>query len=302
MNRILLAGLPAVLFLMAAAAGATSQGPYPETQDALDAEYAKLTWIEEPGSYKLEASNSAVTLGPGRSLLAGADAERLLFLMNAVQFPNTEAVLYDDESGVMVTFEFFEEGFVKDGDWTDVEASQLLEDIRAGTEEANREREKYGISTMTVSGWAEEPNYDPETNTVRWAIEFAEGDGSTINATALSLSRYGYEQLTWVGTREQYAQLSGLLTTALDSHVFDDGHRYADFQDGDKVAAYGVAALVAAATGAKLGKGVIAVIIAVAVAFLKKGWIVVLLLLGGIGAWVRKLLLSRKEQAPAGGE
>lgn len=300
MNRLLLAGLPAILFLIAAAAGATSQGPYPETQEALDAEYARLNWVEEPGSYKLETSNSAVAFDTGRSLLVGPDAERLLFLMNAVQFPNTEAVLYDDESGVMVTFEFFEEGYVEDGDWTDVEASKLLDDIRAGTRDANREREKYGLGTMEVTGWAEEPNYDAETNTVRWAIEFAEGEGTTINATALSLSRSGYEQLTWVGSREQYAQLSGLLTTALDNHAFDEGHRYADFKDGDKVAAYGVAALVAAATGAKLGKGVIAAIIAVAVVFLKKGWIVILLALGGIGAWVMKLL-GRKEETPAAG-
>lgn len=301
MNRILLAGLPAVLFLLAAAAGATNQGLYPETEEALDAEFAKLIWLEGPSSYKLASSNSAVTLDTGRSMLVGPDAERLLFLMNAVPFPNTEALLYDDESGVMVTFEFFEEGFVKDGDWTDVDASQLLEDIRAGTEDANREREKYGIATMTVRGWAEEPNYDAETNTVRWAIEFAEGEGSTINATALSLSRSGYERLTWVGSREQYAQLGGLLTTALDNHAFDDGHRYADFKDGDKVAAYGVAALVAAATGAKLGKGVIAVVAAVAIVFLKKGWIIILLALGGTGVWIRKLF-GRKEAAPAVGE
>ena len=79
MPRLPLTALLAVS-LLAAAAAASDQGPYPETEEALEAEYAKLKWIEKPGTYVLERSGSTVTLSAGHSLLLGPDAERQLFL------------------------------------------------------------------------------------------------------------------------------------------------------------------------------------------------------------------------------
>ncbi|MDH3229662.1 MAG: DUF2167 domain-containing protein [Alphaproteobacteria bacterium] len=300
MRRIPLVAAAALLVL-AAPAGAAEQGPYPETEAALDAEYAKLKWIEEPGSYDLPLSGSSAAFASGRSMLVGFDAERILFLMNGREFPETEAVLYDDDSGVFVTFEYFDEGYVKDEDWTDVDPAAFLESIREGTEAGNKERAKYGIAPMHVRGWLAEPAYDSGGNTVTWAIEFDDGDGVTVNATALKLGRYGYEQLTWVGSGEQYGQLGGLLNTALGDHAFNEGHRYADFQDGDKVAAYGLAALVAAVAGAKLGKGIIAAIIAFGLILLKKGWIVIVLALAGIGAAVKRFVSGRRQPTPDSG-
>lgn len=300
MHRPLPAILSAFLLLAFVADAAAEQGPYPETEQALDAEFAKLQWVEQPGSYDLPRSGSSVSFAAGRSMLIGPDAERILFLMNAREFPKTEAVLYDDESGVFVTFEFVDEGYVKDEDWTDVDPAAFLKSIREGTEAGNEERAKYGIAPMHVRGWLREPTYDADGGIVSWAIEFDDGDGVTVNATALKLSRYGYEELTWVGSGEQYGQLGGLLDTALADHAFNEGHRYADYQDGDKVAAYGLAALVAAVAGAKLGKGIIATILAFGLVFLKKGWIVIVLALGGIGAGIKRFL-GRKQSAPDSG-
>lgn len=289
------------LFMAFTTDAAADQGPYPETREALDAEYAKLQWVDEPGSYPLSRSSSRVSLSQGRSLILGGEAERLLFLMNGREFPLTEAVLVDHESNVFVTFEFFDEGFVSDEDWSDVDPAAFLDSIREGTEAGNEERVKYGISPMHVRGWLREPSYDEATNTVSWAIEFDEGDDVTVNATALKLSRHGYEELTWVGSSEQYAELGSFLNTALADHAFDEGHRYADFQEGDKVATYGIAALVAAAVGAKLGKGIIATIIAFALVFLKKGWIVIVVALGGIGAAIRRFF-GRRTETPEGSQ
>lgn len=242
----------------------------------------------DPRSQELPKSISTVTFSAGRSMLVGYDAERLLFLMNGREFPETEAVLYDDANDVFVTYEFFKEGYVTDDDWSDVDADAFLESIREGTVSANEEREKYGIAPMYVRGWLQEPVYDAANKTVTWAIDFDDGDQVTVNATALKLSRYGYEQFTWVGSGDQYGELGGLLTTAMNDHAFNEGHRYADFQDGDKVAAYGLAALVAATAGAKLGKGVIAAIIAFAVVFLKKGWILIIVAFGAIAGLFKK--------------
>jgi uncharacterized membrane-anchored protein len=295
MHRFLLA-VSAAVMCFSMAAGAAEQGPYPETEEALDAEYGKLKWVEEPGRYDLERSNSALSFAAGRSILLGYDAERLLFLMNGSEFPLTEAVLYDDASDVFVVYEFFDDGFVKDEDWSDVDADALLDSVREGSERQNEERAKHGISPMTVTGWRERPKYDAASNMVRWAIEFDEGGSTTVNAIALKLSRHGYEQLTWVGSGKQYETMGGLLVTAMDNHAFNEGFRYADFQDGDKVAAYGLGALVATVAGAKLGKGILVALLL----FLKKGWILVVVAIGAIGGLIKKLRGGKTE--PAGGE
>jgi len=300
--RKFLPAVPLALLMAASAADATAdQGPYPETREALEAEYAKLQWVEEPGSYDLPSSNSTMSFAAGRSMLIGADAERIMFLMNGREFPRTEALLYDNDSDVFVTFEFVDEGFVTDEDWSDVDPAAFLESIRQGTEAGNEDRAKYGIPAMHVRGWLSEPTYNTDANTVTWAIEFDDGDNVTVNATALKLSRYGYEELTWVGSGEQYKELGGLLDTALSDHAFNEGHRYADFEDGDKVAAYGLAALVATVAGAKLGKGIIATILAFALVFLKKGWVIIVVALGGVWAAIKRFF-GGKSQAPDGGQ
>jgi len=292
----------ALLTVVFAAGAAADQGPYPETQEALNAEFAKLKWIEEPGTYDLPRSNSKVSFAAGRSMLIDADAQRILFLWNGREYPTSEAVLYDDANDVFVVFTYVDEGYVADEDWRDVDPAAFLESIREGTEAHNEDRAKYGIPAMHVRGWLSEPEYDADSNIVTWAIEFSDdGEGITVNSTALKLSRHGYEKLTWVGTGEQYPQFGGLLDTALSDHAFDEGHRYADFEDGDRVAAYGLAALVATVAGAKLGKGVIATIIAFGLVFLKKGWIIIVVAVGGIWAAIKRLFGSKGE-APGGGQ
>jgi len=290
----------ALLTVVFAVDAAADQGPYPETQEALNAEFAKLKWIEEPGTYDLPRSNSKVSFAAGRSMLIGADAQRILFLWNGREFPASEAVLYDDANDVFVVFAYIDEGYVTDEDWSDVDPAAFLESIRKGTEAGNEDRAKYGIPAMHVRGWLSKPEYNADSHIATWAIESDVEDGVTVNATALKLSRHGYEKLTWVGSGEQYKELGGFLDTAVADHAFDEGHRYADFKDGDKVAAYGLAALVAAVAGAKLGKGIIATIIAFGLVFLKKGGIIVAVALGGIWAAIKRVF-GGKGEAPSGG-
>ena len=73
---------------------------------------------------------------------------------------------------------------------------------------------------------------------------------------------------------------------------FSEGHRYSDFNpsSGDKVAAYGIAALIAGGVAAKAGmfKLLIAAIIAA-----KK---IVIIAVVAIGAWLRRLFGQRKRE------
>ncbi len=246
MPRLLPAALLAVP-LLAAAAAASDQGPYPKTEEALAAEHARLQWIEKPGSYVLGRSGSTITLSAGLALLLGQDAERKLFLMNGTESPEAEAVLYDRKDDVLVVYEFFGEGFVANEDWAGIDADALLESIRERVRAQNRERAERGIAPTTVTGWREPPGYAASYDVARWAIEFDEAGEPALIARALKLGRYGYQQFTWIGPVAQYSETDSLLDAALAGHEFPEGGSYADFRDGDKIAAYGLGALAAAA-------------------------------------------------------
>lgn len=279
----------------ASAPSAADQGTYPQTEEELDAVYDRLNWQTNFGSYKLPRSHAVIKLRSGQALLLGGDAERYSWLSSGTEFPDTEAVLSYDSANAQaeVYFEWRDEGYISDSDWADIDVDQLLQDYRDGTEAANDDRVENGFQPMHVVGWLESPRYDKATHTVTYAIELKDEDGSWANAFALRLARKGYTEFTWVGSIGLFQGAAGrpaLLNDALASHSFEEGHRYADFQEGDEVAAYGIAGLVAAAMGAKFGKGLIAGLIAFLIAS-KKIVIPVVLVIGvAIAKFGRRLL------------
>lgn len=242
------------------------QGVYPKTDEELRAAYDALTWRAEAGSYKLPASHALIQLPKGDSLLLGVDAERYSWLDGGVEFPGTEAVLVSEsDAKSLVYYEWRDEGYVDDSDWEDVDDDELLKQYSDSTEAGNDKRAKNGFEPMHIVGWLESPHYDKATRTVTYAMELKDRNGNWANVVALRLGRAGYTQLTWVGSIESVQSATGrpaLLDQALAMHAFESGYRYQDFKDGDKVAAYGIAGLVAAALGVKIGKGLFAAALA----------------------------------------
>ncbi len=261
-----------VLELMCALVGAPALADsYPQTDEELQAAYNALNWQTTPGGFKLPNSHAVIQLRSGQAILLGRDAQRYSWLASGTEFPDTEAVLtYDSASAqAEVYYEWRDEGYIGDSDWDDVNPDQLLEEYRRGTEDANSDRVANGFEPMHVVGWLERPHYNKSTRTVTYAMELKDKNGSWANAFALRLGRAGYTEFTWVGSVGLFQGAGGrpaLLDQALASHRFEDGHRYEDFQEGDDVAAYGIAGLVAAAVGAKFGKGLIAGLIALLLA------------------------------------
>lgn len=252
-------------FLLSTGSAAADQGAYPQTDEEKRAAFEALNWLREPKSYGLDVSHSHIQLPDGNILLLGADAERYSWLVSGVEFPGTEAVMSYESGDADVYYEWRDEGYVDDSDWADVDADGLLEQYKEATEASNKERSANGFEPMHVVGWLQPPKYDEASRTVTYALELMDTDSHWANVVALRLGRAGYSEMTWVGQIDAVQSGGGrpaLLNTALDIHAFDDGHRYADYKEGDKVAAYGVAGLVATALGVKFGKGLIAAIIA----------------------------------------
>lgn len=162
--------------------------------------------------------------------------------------------LADDSWAVVVTFE--EDGYVKDDDAAHMDFTKLLAEMKEGVQEASKERVKEGHPPIELVGWASPPRYDAVEKKLYWAKELKFGNSAehTLNYNLRLLGRRGVLVLNAVAAMNQLKLVEQATPSILAAVNFQEGHRYADFkEDTDKVATYGLAALVAGGVAAKVG-------------------------------------------------
>jgi uncharacterized membrane-anchored protein len=196
--------------------------------------------------------------------------------------------------GVVITYD--KDGHVKDDDADKINYADLLKDIQESMLENNKARKEQGYAPMTLVGWAEQPSYDKAQHKLYWAKELhTEGDKENgLNYNIRVLGREGVLVLNAVAGMEQIAQVKTEMKKVTGFTEFTSGNRYADFNAGtDKVAEYGIAALVAGGVAAKLG--FFGKIFALLLAFKK----IILIGVAAVGSWVYKLLGRKREEKAA---
>lgn len=180
-------------------------------------------------------------------------------------------------------------GYVKDDDARDWKADELLQNLKDGTEQANEDRTARGFEPLEIAGWIEPPAYDQPTHRLVWsALVRRKGvttpDGGSVNYNTYALGRDGYFQLNLITDQSSIAAKKSDARTLLAALSYVDGKRYQDFNAStDRVAEYGLAALVAGAAAKKLG------LFAVIAAFVLKGWKIALFGLLAFGGLFAKL-------------
>lgn len=192
--------------------------------------------------------------------------------------------------GVILTYD--KDGHVKDDDADSIKYDELLKDMQEAITANNAERKAQGYAPMSLVGWAEQPSYDKAHHKLYWAKELkTEGDGGNgLNYNIRVLGREGVLVLNAVAGMEQIKQIKTDMQQVTAFTDFTPGHRYADF-DGktDKVAEYGLAALVAGGVAAKLG--LFGKLFALLLAFKK---LILLALVGGGAAVVKFFQRGKK--------
>ena len=197
----------------------------------------------------------------------------------------------DDKGGQwFVSVQYDPAGYIKDDDAKHWDADKLLQSLKDGTEAGNAERISAGIPALMVTRWIQAPVYEPGSHRLTWSAEAKNKDGNdsdpTINYNTYVLGREGYISLNLVtatSTVDQDKTEAGKLLSAVD---FKSGKRYSDFNAStDKVAAYGLAALVAGVAAHKLG--LIALIGAALLKFSKLIIIAVVAFGAGISRWFK---------------
>src|SRR6266581_5803290 len=92
------------------------------------------------------------------------------------------------------------------------------------------------------------PHYDSASHKLYWAkdLRFGGDSGRTLNYNIRVLGRRGVLVLNAVAAMDQLESVKRDMAKVIGFVEFNGGHRYADFIPGtDKVAEYGIAALIA---------------------------------------------------------
>jgi uncharacterized membrane-anchored protein len=191
-----------------------------------------------------------------------ADADDTRAVMQYLGNPPTNAevgmIIPNSEDGNwFIVFEYSDVGYVRDDDSDRIDAAAILESYRTGTEAANEERVKMGAAPIHVTGWYEEPFYNPETHNLTWAMLLEDDEKmQTVNYNIRVLGREGYMSAVLVADPEALTALKPELAGIVSSFSYKPGSRYAEYVQGDKLAKFGLTALIAGGAGAaavKLG-------------------------------------------------
>jgi len=183
-------------------------------------------------------------------------------------------ILPKDDTGKSnwwVSLNFEDEGYVKDDE--KINADDLLKSMKDGLEDYNKEREEKGFPPLFIDGWSDPPRYDKTLHHLVWALDVHSTRGKSSNYSTRILGRKGFVSINLVTDPTTLATDKPEVEKILTHTTFDSGARYADFNTKtDKVASYGLAALIAG------GAGVAALKIAKIGIFAKFGKVIILLL------------------------
>lgn len=254
---------------------------------AADALPASVTWHKGP----VQATLGQLAEIQVPDTYVFADAADTRVLLEAMQNPTSGqemGFLAPDSLEWFVIFEFSDVGYIKDDDQDRLDASAMLQSIQEGTEQSNAERRKRGWATLRVIGWEPPPHYDTDTHHLTWAIR-GESEGTpVVNYNTRLLGRKGVMRVSLVVEPSQLGVTVPVFKGLLRGYTFKSGERYAEFRAGDKVAEYGLAALVTGGAAA----------VALKTGFLAKAWKVItkfgIVIVIAVGALLKRLFWGRR--------
>jgi uncharacterized membrane-anchored protein len=291
--------LLAVVFSAVPAANAGGQDA-----DARRAQFESIGWTDAPASVKLEKIAS-IDVPTGCRFTNGKGAKKFLELtQNPYSGAEVGALVCEtptpgnpaESQTWFVVFEFDESGYVKDEEKAGLEPDKILSTLREGQAEGNKERRRRGWEELTLDGWERAPYYDEETNNLTWAVRVLATGDTSINHSVRLLGRRGVLKADLVSDPVGFTSALPTFDSVVESTIFVPGQKYSEWQDGDKVAAYGLTALVAGGAGAaavKLG------LFGKLWKFLAASAKLVIVALIAVGAWIKKLVSGRSDERSA---
>jgi uncharacterized membrane-anchored protein len=227
----------------------------PETEEQARRELGSLAWQRGPTEGRI-GSLATIKVPQGQAFLDAPNTRRFLEINGNPPRDNRYALVAEDFSWFAVFF-FEETGYVKDDEKLEPEA--LLKSLQESDGPSNKERKRLGMTALYTDGWHVRPHYDLATRRLEWGVRLRTESGqSLVNYSIRLLSRRGVMHAVLVSDPAHLTQDIGVFKTSLVSYDFVPGERYSEFRSGDRIAEYGLGALVlggAAAVAVKSGAG-----------------------------------------------
>ena len=256
----------------------------------------------QTGDIAIPEAKAHLNLGEDFRYLPKADARKVLEQLwgnppddkiIGLIVPTETPLLSENSWATLVTY--VDDGHVSDADAAKIDYAKLLSDMKEQTQSQNEARKKGGYDAIELIGWAAPPRYDAQGKKLYWARELSIGNnsGHTLNYDIRVLGRTGYLSLNAIARMSDLSAVQSGMQRLLPMAGFDSGQRYADFNPStDKLAAYGLAALVAGGIAAKVGLfAKLGVILLAAKKF-------VVLAVVAIGAAIKKLFGGKDKNKP----
>lgn len=256
-------------------------------QKARDAKLRALNWIKGPTTVDV-AGNSKLVVPEGYVFLDKANTAKFDEIWQNLSSGN-EVMIAPTSLDWSAYLEFADEGYVKDDE--KIDAPALLKTMKENTEEANKERRSRGWAELHIIDWASPPAYNQATKRLEWATILESEGNRGANFYTKILGRRGYTSLVMVSSVRDMPAAEAELNKVLAGYRFNDGETYAEYKPGDKVAEYGLAALVlggAAAIATKKGFW------AVLASFFAAAWKFIVAAAIGAGAWLKNLFKKKE--------
>ena len=267
--------------------GAALAQDTPEAAPQQDNPFAKLHWIQGPTEVTV-AGQAKLAVPEGYVYLEPAEAKKFAELTENPS-EGKESLIAPDDLHWFAVFEFGDVGYVKDDE--KIDAAAILKSVQEGTEASNEERRRRGWAEMHVTGWKFEPRYDTDTKRLEWAIIGKSDGGESINFNTRLLGRKGVTSAVLVASNEDLDAATADFKQVLTGFEYLPGERYADVQEGDKIAEYGLAALIAGGAAAVATKKGFWAVLA---GFFATAWKFIAAAVVALGAWVKSLFKKRE--------
>jgi uncharacterized membrane-anchored protein len=257
-------------------------------QTDMQAELRKLAWQPGPTEGRI-ADKATIKVPQGYVFLDEKNTSRFLELSGNP--PREGHYLFAPQSlEWWSVFAFDATGYVKDDEKIDADA--LLKQMKDSDGPGNEERKRLGLAEIYTVGWEVPPHYDAETRRLEWGKRLKSGSGEFIvNYSSRLLGRSGVMSAVLVGDPQTLARDAAAFKANLKEFSYVPGEKYTEFKQGDKLAQYGLAALIvggAAAVATKKGFW------AALVAFLGAFWKLIAGVFVAVGAWFGSRFKSKK--------
>ena len=253
----------------------------------------------QSGVISLADGKVKLTLPPEFQYLDPANARKVLvdIFGNPPQAGSTDGMIvpkginFIAGGGWTAVLQWKGDGYVKDDDFAKINFNEMLDDLKKAYKADSDERVRGGYGKMELATWAQQPHYDRTTHKLYYAKLFdVGGSEQQLNYDIRVLGRHGHLELSIMSSQSEMHDIEAKAPAILGMVDFTEGNRYADYKPGtDKVAAYGIAGLIAGGVLAKAG-------------FFKLIWVgilaakkFVIIAVVAIGAWIKRLLGARKQ-------